>query len=367
MTPQRFAAASSREALAAARAVLGADAVVLASRDHPLGVELIACAARALDQDESLPPTTQSRILAELARLRGMLQNQLAGFAWSETRRRDPRRVELMQTLYAAGFGSALARGLASRLPRGHSDETAVRWLRQVLTRNLALAGAGIFDAGRVALVGATGAGKTTTLAKIAARAARAHGAASVALIATDTWRMAATEQLAAYADLIGVGLYVARDHDELSRVLGQRRERLILIDTAGFNPADPRVEAYARLDALGVRRVLVLSAAQQGAALELAMNRLGAGAVAAIVSKLDEAPQPGAALDVLIRHAVPLAALATGQRVPEDFHLPNAAYLIERVLRGAQIDTPFRLMPQDGALVDAVEASLDTGTGRVA
>ena len=341
MKSRAFAAATTREALAAVRAALGADAVVLASRDHPLGVELVACGAAELVEQPADEAPAGNRILAELARLRGLVQTQLAGFAWGEARRRDPARVALLQQLYAAGFGGVLARGLAARLPRGGDVDAAARWLRQALIRNLPLGGAGLFDAGRVALVGATGAGKTTTLAKIAARAVRAHGAGAVALVAADRYRMAATEQLAAYAELIGVELVVARDPAELGATLARLSRRLVLIDTSGFNPVDPRAEALAALDRLGIRRVLVLSAAQQGAALELAMTRLGAGATAAIVSKLDEAPQSGAVLDCLIRHRIPLAAVATGQRVPEDFHQPNAAYLVDRALRCACPGSP--------------------------
>jgi flagellar biosynthesis protein FlhF len=364
MSVQVFVAASAREGLARVRRELGDDAVVLSTRPHPQGVELLACAYGAL----TVPPVGQapdaagtSRILAELGRLRSLLQNQLAGFAWGATRRRDPVRVALMQTLFAAGFGSALARTLAARLPRGLDTGAAQRWLRQILIRNLPVLGREadlLAKGGRYALVGSTGSGKTTTLAKLAARGVEAHGAAQVALVAADAYRVGATAQLTMYADLLGVSLHVAEDQAQLARLLPQLAARkLVLIDTAGFAPSDPRTREGQALDALGVRRLAVIAAGQQGVAIEQALTHFGAGAAACILTKLDETPQPGAALDGLIRHRLPLAYVSGGQRVPEDLHAPSATYLIDRALKGGQLATPYALQAEDWPLFAGVEA----------
>jgi flagellar biosynthesis protein FlhF len=364
MSVQVFVAANAREGLARVRRELGDDAVVLSTRPHPQGVELLASAygELAVPAISEAPDTpSSSRILNELSRLRGMLQNQLAGFAWGAGRRRDPTRVALMQTLFAAGFGSALARTLAARLPRGLDTDAAQRWLRQVLIRNLPLQGREadlLAHGGRYALVGSTGSGKTTTLAKLAARGVDAHGAGEVALVAADAYRIGAAAQLTVYADLLGVSLHVAEDLDKLAQLLPHlAAKKLVLIDTAGFAPNDPRTREGQALDALGVRRLAVISAAQQGAAIEQAMTRFGQGAAACILTKLDETPQPGAALDSLIRHRLPLAYISGGQRVPEDLHTPNAAYLIDRALKGGQLDTPYALEAEDWPLFAGVEA----------
>jgi flagellar biosynthesis protein FlhF len=365
MSVRVFVAANAREGLARVRAELGDDAVVLFTRPHPQGVELLASAYGELvvpAVGEAAETAGSSRILAELARLRGMLQNQLAGFAWGAARRRDPARVAVMQALFAAGFGSALARTLAARLPRGLDADAAQRWLRQVLIRNLPVLArdAGLVArGGRYALVGSTGSGKTTTLAKLAARGVEAWGAPQVVLVAADAYRVGAEAQLAVYADLLGIALHVARDAASLAQLLPQLADRkLVLIDTAGHAPADPRTEAERQaLDALGVSRLAVISAAQQGAAIEQAMLRFGQGATGCILTKLDEAPQPGAALDSLIRHRLPLAYIAGGQRVPEDLRVPNAAYLIDRALKGGQLATPFALQAEDWPLFAGVEA----------
>ncbi len=364
MSVQVFVAANAREGLTRVRRELGDDAVVLSTRPHPQGVELLASAYGELAVpavDEAPDTPGSSRILNELSRLRGMLQNQLAGFAWGAGRRRDPARVALMQTLFAAGFGSALARTLAARLPRGLDTDAAQRWLRQVLIRNLPLQGREadlLARGGRYALVGSTGSGKTTTLAKLAARGVDAHGAGEVALVAADVYRIGAAAQLTVYADLLGVALHVAEDQARLAQLLPELAARkLVLIDTAGFAPADPRSREGQALDALGVRRLVAISASQQGAAIEQAMAYFGQGAAACILTKLDETPQPGAALDSLIRHRLPLAYISGGQRVPEDLYAPNAAYLIDRALKGGLLATPYALEAEDWPLFAGVEA----------
>ncbi len=364
MSVRIFVAANAREGLARVRRELGEDAVVLSTRPHPKGVELLASPYGDLADvvpNDAPDTATSSRILSELGRLRGMLQNQLAGFAWGATKRRDPARVAMMQTLFAAGFGSSLARTLAARLPRGLGTDAAQRWLRQVLIRNLPVQSRAadlLIKGGRYALVGSTGSGKTTTLAKLATRGVDAHGADQVALVSTDAYRIGAAAQLAVYAELLGVSLHVVDDQKKLAMLLPQlAAKKLVLIDTAGFAPSDPRTREGQALDALGVRRFAVIAANQQGAAIEQAMTRFGQGAVACILTKLDEAPQPGGALDSLIRHRLPLAYISGGQRVPEDLHTPNATYLIDRALKGGLLATPYALDADDWPLFAGVEA----------
>jgi len=365
MSVQVFVAANAREALTRIRTELGDDAVVLSTRDHPKGVEVLASAYAALalgDEPQTpLENASGSRILKEIVHLKSLLQNQLAGFAWSGQRRREPIRVALLQRLFAAGFGSVLARMLVARLPRNLNMDAAHAWLRQVLIRNLLLVAQGedlITRGGIWALVGPTGAGKTTTLAKLAARGVQRYGAQNLALISGDAYRIGAATQLGIYAELLGVELHVVNDAAELATTLKQLAAKsLVMIDTAGFNPQDPRVAQMQTLDALGVQRVLVLAANVQSGSIENVMSAYREGAVACILSKWDESPQPGAALDSLIRHRLPLAYISSGQRVPEDLYPPNAAYLIDRALKGGQIATPYALQEADWPLFAGVDA----------
>src|SRR3569832_621513 len=136
MSVRVFVAANAREGLARVRKELGDDAVVLSTRPHPQGIELLASAYGVLTVPavcEAADMAGSSRILAELSRLRGLLQIQLAGFAWGAARRRDPARVAVMQTLFASGFGCSLARTLAARLPRGLDTVVVLCWLCLVL------------------------------------------------------------------------------------------------------------------------------------------------------------------------------------------------------------------------------------------
>ncbi len=365
MSVQTFVAANAREALSRIRRELGEDAVVLSTREHPHGVEILASAYAELGLMDATPEPAESasgsRILKEIAHLRSLLQNQLAGFAWGANRRREPIRVALLQSLFAAGFGSVLARMLVARLPRGLGLDAAHAWLRQVLIRNLGVVPRAedlIAQGGMWAVVGPTGAGKTTTLAKLAERGVRRYGAENIALVCGDAYRIGAATQLGIYAELLEVELHVVKEASEHAAILrGLAHKRLVLIDTAGFNPQDPRVAHMQALDTLGVRRVLVLAANVQSAAIENVMGAYSQGAIACILSKWDESPQPGAALDSLIRHRLPLAYISSGQRVPEDLYPPNAAYLIDRALKGGQMATPYALQEADWPLFAGVDA----------
>ncbi|MHB8915838.1 MAG: flagellar biosynthesis protein FlhF [Thiobacillus sp.] len=369
MNVQTFIAPNAREALARIRRELGDDAVVLTTRTHSEGVEILASAyaGLSLQAPETEPSESAhgSRILKEIAHLRSLLHNQLAGFAWGANRRRDPIRVALLQNLFAAGFGSVLARTLAARLPRNLNLEAAQAWLRQILIRNLATVPSAsdlVAQGGMLALVGPTGAGKTTTLAKLAERGVRRYGADNIALVCGDAYRIGAATQLGIYAELLGVALHIVKDPSEYATTLrALANQKLVLIDTAGFSPQDARVSQMHALDALGVRRVLVLAANVQSGAIEQVMTAYRQDAIACILSKWDESPQPGAALDSLIRHRLPLAYIASGQRVPEDLYAPNAAYLIDRALKGGQLATPYALQEADWPLFAGLEAERET------
>jgi flagellar biosynthesis protein FlhF len=185
-----------------------------------------------------------------------------------------------------------LARTVLERMPQELDAPHAVRWIMDVLERNLKTdtAGTSIQEEGGIfALVGATGVGKTTTAAKLAGLCARIHGAASVGLITLDTYRVGAQEQLRAYGKMLGVVAHLAHDRAALQDLLGLlASKKMVLIDTTGLAPRDPRKrEMMELLDLPKVKRLLVLNAGAHGDTMDDVVSAFKApGVPQAIFSK---------------------------------------------------------------------------------
>ncbi|MFN7944144.1 MAG: hypothetical protein U0Z53_02110 [Blastocatellia bacterium] len=171
--------------------------------------------------------------------------------------------------------------------------------------------------------IGPTGVGKTTTIAKLAARVVYRQRR-RVELITLDTWRIAAAEQLKIYAEIIGVGCHVARSIEELDELISRMsRHAVILVDTAGRSPLDlsdcAEFGEYLRRRQ-DVRKFLVLPATTHPTDAEAALAQFTVyGADRLVMTKLDETARPGAAVSVAASAGLPVAYLCTGQRVPED------------------------------------------------
>jgi flagellar biosynthesis protein FlhF len=290
----------------------------------------------------------------EIKFLRGMLEGQLASFAWGEMGRRQPVKLELMRRLLGAGFSPLLARQLLEKMPTGFDSTKGLPWLKSSLVNNLRVVSKGhdIVDAGGVyALVGPTGVGKTTTVAKLAARCTLKFGANQVALITTDSFRIGAHEQLRIYGKILGIPVFVVKEEGDLQFTLSDLRDKhLVLIDTAGMSQRDQRVAeqiAFLCGNSREVKRLLLLSGNAQGGTLDDVVRAFrGAGLDGCILTKIDEGINIGTALDVIIRHRLLLHYVTNGQRVPEDLHLANPIYLVDRVFK--QADEPSPYAPQD-------------------
>jgi flagellar biosynthesis protein FlhF len=287
----------------------------------------------------------------EMRLLRGMVEGQLAGFAWNDLTRRDPVRMEAMKRLLAAGFSAAFARMLLERLPADEADlAQSLKWIKTTIAHNLKLAARAddIVERGGVyALVGPTGVGKTTTVAKLAARAVLRHGAAKVALVTTDTYRIGAQDQLRIYGRILGTPVFAVRDENDLEMTLSDLSGRhLVFVDTVGMSQRDKRLAEQVALlcgEQRDVKRLLLLGAPSQGVTLEeVARAYSGPGLIGCILTKIDEALTYGPVLDVAIRHELPVHYVTNGQRVPEDLHLANANYLADRAFRIHQPESPF-------------------------
>ncbi len=292
---------------------------------------------------EPVPATgrrDQQDMINELRSMKGLIEERFGALAFMEKLQRQPAQARLSQRLLDGGFSPALIRKLAEGMGPEVSDELS--WSAAVLERNLHTAEheAPLEDQGGVyALVGATGVGKTTTTAKIAAAFATRHGAAHLGLITLDAYRVAAHEQLRAYGRILGVPVHTAHDRASLEDLLELlSAKKMVLIDTAGMAQRDSRTqELLEMLSHRSIKKLLVVNAAAQGETIEDVLVSYRANQAKGIVlSKIDEAVKLGPALDAIIRHRLTVLAVANGQRVPEDWHRLSAHALVQRALRAS-------------------------------
>ncbi|MBK7665247.1 MAG: flagellar biosynthesis protein FlhF [Sterolibacteriaceae bacterium] len=304
---------------------------------------------------------------AQVGEMRGLLESQLAGFAWGEMSRNAPARTQIMSELLEAGFSAQLSRELTGQIAPQASQTEARANVREALSRGLSLirSDADIIDRGGVyAIVGPTGVGKTTTTAKLAARCVVRHGAENLALITTDSYRIGAHEQLRIYGRILGVTVHVVRDAVDLRTTLRDLAgKHMVLIDTVGMSQRDQAVaEQAAMLNAAGeVRRLLLLNAIARGDTLDDVVRAYagkgnGADLAGVVLTKVDEAASLAPVLDVAIRHQLDVFYVANGQRVPEDLHLPNRAYLLHRALKDLPGDSPHQLFGDEAGLLLAAQ-----------
>jgi len=279
----------------------------------------------------------------ELKILRRMLETQLEQLAWNERARRTPVIAEMLRELTEMGISQELADRIVEQLPERVDLASARRFAIAGLSQYLRTAGPRWQeDGGRVALVGATGVGKTTTLAKIAVRWVLRHGARDLALVAADSLRIGAHDQLQALGQLLGAPVYAPDGFAGLPLLLAQlSRYRLVLIDTPGSSVRDPQLAARLAVLANSASRLesaLVLPANTQAGAIEEAVKRFApANPACCLLTKVDEAASLGGALSVLIRARLPIAYVSGGQRIPEDLQPARALELVSQAVQLAK------------------------------
>ena len=317
--------------------VTRAEPIAVAPRDVEPARSLADAADAGFDVGAAM--RRDGDLLAELRAVKGLIEERFGALAFMEKLQRRPAEARLAQKLLDCGFSPMLVRKMTDGLPADAGDET--EWAAQILEKNLRTAASheAIEDRGGVfALIGATGVGKTTTTAKIAAAFAARHGAASLGLITLDAYRVGAHEQLRAYGRILGVPVHTAHDRASLEDLLELlTAKKMILIDTAGMAQRDLRTkELLEMLAHRSVQRLLVVNAASQGETIEDVLVAYRAASCAGLVlSKLDEAIKLGPALDAAIRHRLTVVGIANGQRVPEDWHRLSSHALVQRAMRG--------------------------------
>ena len=306
-------------------------------------------------------------MMAELRSMKGLIEDRFGALAFMEKLQTSPRRAALTQRLLDAGFSPVLVRKMAEGLPADEGDEAA--WAAGVLERNLVAAereGALEDTGGVYALVGATGVGKTTSTAKLAAAFATQHGSGNLGLITLDAYRVGAQEQLRTYGRILGVPVHTAHDRASLEDLLDLlSAKKMVLIDTAGMGQRDARTrELLEMVSHRAIQKLLVVNASAQGETIEDVLVSYRAAACRGVVlSKIDEAVKLGPALDAIIRHKLRIVGVANGQRVPEDWHRLSSQALVQRAMR-AQASPSWKM---DASEVNLVFASFSSRSAAAA
>ncbi|HSW50524.1 MAG TPA: hypothetical protein VLH09_10130 [Bryobacteraceae bacterium] len=389
MKLKSFFAGSVEAALGLAREELGADAILVNSRKSPpeakhLGeYEVVAAflpseaAATAVERRRaaggvvtvrsSLAGASDERLRREVADLRRQMERVrkavwLSGFHRAPVRLAGSATADLLALLLEADLDPALAQeisacvearmsgdpllktenGPAGGEPAGLGEEPGK--LREYMTAELerrfsvdANLGCASEGARIAAVIGPPGAGKTTTLAKLAV-ACGLRRRRSVQMLSLDTYRIASSEPLRTYAGILGTGFQAFASTQALQQALGgSPRRDLVLIDTPGFGPRD--MDAAAEVAALFASRPeidvhLVLPATMKSADLTCAVDRFEMFRPSKLLfTRVDETATFGPAFSEAARNTRPISFLATGQQVPEDLREATKAGVVNLML----------------------------------
>ena len=374
MKIKRYLGIDMRDALKQIRLELGADAVILSTRQQGSGVEVSAAVddevlrehatlatgtlpspQQSVPTPAPLPPPVvvamapadgQLAMIEELRNLRQLLERQLAALAWNDYSRREPLRTRMLTELTELGLAQDIALSLIAELPADLGAEQAQRLHYGLLARRLAVCDSPIDGGGVVALLGAAGAGKTTTLAKLALRWLLEHGDDGLAIVTIDDEHIGAAEQARSLGRLLGVPSYRFPNIAAFATVAPSfADERLVLIDTpalvADAAPAE-QLAAALRGGRLNLKSMLLLPASAQAGVLDELLRRAQPYAPdCCAITRCDEATSLGAVLSTLARSGLAAALVSEGPRIPEDLRPARAHQLVARAAELVRLNAP--------------------------
>jgi flagellar biosynthesis protein FlhF len=284
----------------------------------------------------------EASLAEEVKGMRRMLEAQLATLTWNDMSRRSPLQAAMLKELARIGLSNELASSLARKIPERMNFTEARRFALATIARTVQVTGdRWLEEGGRVAFAGPAGAGKTTLIAKLAARWVLRHGPRRIALVSADAVRIGAHEQMHMLGRLLGVTAHTVYDIAELPELLqALSGNRLVLIDTAGASPRDPELARRLRLltqmqeGTQKLESALVLPASTQAGTIDEVINRFSVAKPTAVcITKVDEAVSLGGVLSALVRTKLPAAYISDGQRVPEDLAPARAHTLVARAV----------------------------------
>jgi flagellar biosynthesis protein FlhF len=363
MDMKRFNEKDMHTALQKIREELGENAVIISSNQNSTGVEVVAATdyeavansdvvsssnvygsestsvETSEDNNFQTMPLQQefdtSALQQEISQLRAIIESQTELISWRKVISQNTSTRKLLQKLSISGFGFNLSKNKLDAVKKVNDFDESWNIIESSLKDEVSITKQNVIEEGGiVALVGPTGVGKTTTIAKIAAQYAMQHGNESIAIISTDHYRIGAHDQISIYGSILNVPVVTANNESELHKAFKiVKNKKLVLIDTAGLSQRDPRVKDIMQaLNTLSKELItyLVLSANSQLCVQKETINNFKAGGLnGVVISKTDEASQIGGVLTALIEQKLPLAYETTGQRVPEDINRPNQDEII--------------------------------------
>ncbi|UFH48078.1 flagellar biosynthesis protein FlhF [Pseudomonas sp. KNUC1026] len=306
-----------------------------------------APAAAAAPAAPSVDPRLFDSMRQELNGLRELLEVQLGSLAWSQLQGSRPEQANLWRRLQRIGLSGPLARDLLAQVNDYSEPRQAWRMLLAHLARMIQTPEAEpLEEGGVIAMVGPAGMGKTTTLAKLAARYVLKYGAQNIALVSMDSFRIGAQEQLKTLGRILNVPVTHVDPGQSLAQALEPLlRKRVVLIDTAGLQASDPALKLQLEsLAGRGIRsrNYLVLATTSQKQVLQAAYHSYKrCGLAGCILTKLDETASLGEVLSLAISQELPVAYLTDGPRIPDDLHLPRRHQLVSRAVSAQIQDEP--------------------------
>src|SRR5574344_2294083 len=288
-----------------------------------------------------------AQMRSELMGLRELIETQMGNMGWQGFQQQQPGHAAVWRKLQKMGLPAEVISGVMKKIPHNLDSREAWRMVLAVLARSVQTPkDEPVQQGGVIALVGPAGMGKTTTLAKPAARYVLEHGAQNIAIVSMDCYRLGAQEQLKTLGRILNVPVSHVEAGQSLEQALQPlASKRIVLVDTAGLPASDPAL--VLQLDNLAtrkypVRNYLVLAATSQAQVLKAAWHAYKrCGLAGCIITKLDEAVSMGEVLGMAIGQGLSVAYTTDGPKIPDDIQVSRSHQLVSRAVRMQNPDEP--------------------------